>query len=67
MMLLGNVCQLGVFMQQNFYEVGHSTEAELEECAMARWRYHQFQVWFQSTHVLVVNRRCYEPMAAFGR
>ena len=58
---------MSVSWERNFYEVGRLTDAELEECVMARWWYHQFQVWFQSTHVLMVNGRCYEPMAAFGR
>jgi hypothetical protein len=67
MMLLGNVCELGVFMQRGFYDGGPNMELDIEECAMARWRYRQFQTWFQSGHVLVVNGRCYEPMAAFRR
>jgi hypothetical protein len=67
MMLLGNVCELGVFMQRRFYDGGNLTEEDIEECAMARWRYRQFQTWFQSAHVLVVNGKSYEPIAAFRR
>jgi len=67
MMMLGNVCELGVLMQRRFYEGGNISEDDIEECRMARWRYRQFQTWFQSEHVLVVNGKCYEPMAAFRR
>lgn len=66
MMLLGNICELGVLLQRRFYEGGGKIEdTDLEECRMAGWRYRQFQTWFQSTHVLVVKGRCYEPLAAF--
>src|SRR6202453_2296331 len=67
MMLLGNVCELGVLLQWRFYEGGTIPDNDVEECRMARWRYRQFQTWFQSTHVLVVNGRLYKPLAAFCR
>jgi hypothetical protein len=66
-MMLGNVCELGVFMQRKFFDGATTMENEVEECGMARWRYRQFQTWFQSRHVLLVNGRCYEPIAAFRR
>ena len=67
MMLLGNVCELGVFMQRRFYEAGSIPEVDIEESRIARWRYRQFQTWFQSAHVLVVNGQCYEPIVVFRR
>lgn len=67
MMLLGNVCELGVLLQRRFYEGGVIPDIDLEECRMARWRYRQFQTWFQLSHVLVVGGRLYEPLAAFRR
>lgn len=54
-------------MQRRFYEQRSLPDADIEECTMARWRYRQFQTWFQSRYVLVVRGRCYEPMAAFNR
>lgn len=65
MMLLGNVCELGLLLQRRFYERGTISDVDVEECRMAGWRYRQFQTWFQSTHVLVVDGRLYEPLAAF--
>lgn len=67
MMMLGNLCELGVLMQRRFYEGGDISQDDIEESRMARWRYRQFQTWFQSKHVLVLNGSFYEPMAAFRR
>ena len=66
-MMVGNLCEFGVLMQRRFYEGGDISEDDIEETRMARWRYRQFQTWFQSEHVLVIKGKCYEPMAAFRR
>src|ERR1700690_4363831 len=66
-MMVGNLCEFGVLMQCRFYEGGDISEDDIGETRMARWRYRQFQTWFQSEHVLVINGKCYEPMAVFYR
>ena len=45
MMLLRNVCELGVLLQRWFYEGGTIPDINVEECRMVHWQYQQFQTW----------------------
>jgi hypothetical protein len=66
-MALGNLCELGVFLQRRFYTEDDLDPAVLEECLAASWRYRQFQVWFHCNHTIIVDGEHVQPLAVFRR
>lgn len=66
-MALGNVCEIGVFLQRRFYTENDLDPMDLEECHSARFRYRQFQLWFSSKYTILIDGEHVTPFAVFRR
>jgi hypothetical protein len=61
---LGNLCELGQLLHWEFY-VGEVSAEEMEECTVAWWHYHQFQLWFSTHYSISVGETLITPLSVF--
>jgi hypothetical protein len=66
MIALGNFCELGTILDRLSYTKQMDAK-DIEECEVARWHYHQFQVWFCKNYTLSVGGTLVRPKLVFHR